>query len=142
VLVPDVNILLYAFRADLPQHARYRDWLLRTLDGDQAVGLPGAVVAGFVRVATHPRVFAPPTPPEEAVRYIDALRDAPIVVTPTLGATHIDTFLRLCAEVDAKGSLVADAYLAAIVIELDAQLVTTDRDFARFAGLRWRHPLR
>ena len=99
------------------------------------------MISGFVRVVTNPRVFAAATPPAEAAYFVAALRAAPGVITPRLADAHVSTFLRLCVEVDAKGNLAADAYLAAIALELDALLVTTDRDFARFPGLRWRHPL-
>ena len=141
MIIPDVNVLIYAFRDDLPDHARYREWLVETLGAEEPVALPGQVVAGFMRVVTNPRVFSPAVPPAEAARYVQALRSAPGAVTLRLAESHVDTFLRLCVEVNAKGNLVADAYLAAIAIELDALLVTTDRDFARFPGLRWRHPL-
>ena len=141
MIVPDVNVLLYAFRDDLPAHEDYRGWLVDRLVGEEAVALPGSVLAGFMRVVTHPMIFSPPTPPHEAAAFIEALRAAPSAVTPSLSASHIDTFLRLCSRANAKGSLVADAYLAAVAVELDAVLMTTDRDFARFPGLRWRHPL-
>jgi len=141
VIVPDVNVLIYAFREEQPDHGRYREWLTGAFAADEPVALPGHVLSGFMRVVTNPRVFAPATPPDEAARYVEALRSAPGAVTPRLADSHVDTFLRLCVEVNAKGNLVADAYLAAIAIELDALLVTTDRDFARFPGLRWRHPL-
>ena len=141
MIVPDVNVLIYAFREDQPDHRRYRDWLTGALVADEPVALPGCVLSGFMRIVTNPRVFAPATPPDEAARYVEALRSAPAAVTPRLGESHVTTFLRLCVEVNAKGNLVSDAFLAAIAIELDALLVTTDRDFARFPGLRWRHPL-
>ena len=141
MIVPDINVLIYAFRADQPDHERYREWLMGALAAGEPVALPGHVLAGFMRVVTNPRVFAPATPPAEAARFLEALRSAPGAVTPRLSESHADTFLHLCVEVNAKGNLVADAYLAAIAIELDALLATTDRDFARFPGLRWRHPL-
>ena len=141
MIIPDVNVLIYAYRDDQPQHERHREWLMGVLTGDEPVALPGPVLAGFLRVATNPRVFATPAPPAEAVRYVEALRSAPAAVTPRLAESHIDTFVRLCVQVNAKGNLVPDAYLAAIAITLDARLVTTDRDFARFPGLRWGHPL-
>jgi toxin-antitoxin system PIN domain toxin len=141
VIVPDVNVLLYAFRDDLPAHEDHRKWLLDRLAGEEPVALPDAVLAGFMRVVTHPRIFSPPTPPLEAAAFVDALLAAPGAVTPTLSAAHLETFLCLCTRANARGSLVADAYLAAVAIELDAVLVTTDRDFARFQGLRWRHLL-
>jgi toxin-antitoxin system PIN domain toxin len=141
VIIPDVNILIYAFRDDLPDHERYRQWLTAALGADEPVALPGPVLSGFMRIVTNPRVFARAVPPAEAARFVEALRSAPGAVTPRLADTHVGTFLRLCVEVNAKGNLVSDAYLAAIAIELDALLVTTDRDFSRFPGLRWQHPL-
>ena len=101
-----------------------------------------SVIQDALREALAARAQRSPRAPlDEAARYVEALRSAPGAVTPRLADSHVDTFLRLCVEVNAKGNLVADAYLAAIAIELDALLVTTDRDFARFPGLRWRHPL-
>lgn len=141
MIVPDVNILIYAFRADQPDHKRYRAWLTEALAADEPVALLGQVLSGFMRVVTNPRVFARAAPPAKAARFVEAMRSAPSAVAPRLDDSHVGTFLRLCVEVNAKGNLVADAYLAAIAIDLDAMLVTTDRDFARFPGLRWRHPL-
>ena len=116
-------------------------WLTGALTADEPVALPGHVLSGFMRIVTNPRVFAPPTPPGEAAHFVEALGAAPSAARPRLADPHVDTCLRLCVEVNAKGNLVADAYLAAIAIDLDALLVTTDRDFARFPGLPWRHPL-
>lgn len=141
MILPDVNVLLYAFRDDLAEHPRHRAWLSAALAGDEPVALPGVVISGFMRVVTNPRAFPVPAPPADAAKYVGVLRAAPAAVTPGLGDSHVGTFLRLCVDANARGNLVADAYLAAIAIDLDATLVTTDRDFARFPGLRWRNPL-
>lgn len=90
---------------------------------------------------THPRIFSPPTPVVEALASANHLRSQPNVLLVTPGARHWEIFQRLCEAADAKGNLVADAYLAALAIESGAQWITTDRDFSRFPGLRWRHPL-
>ena len=94
-----------------------------------------------MRVATHPRVFSPPAPIEAALAFANALRRQPNAVLLNTGPRHWEIFERLCVDAGAKGNLVADAYLAALAIETGSEWVTTDRDFSRFDGLRWRHPL-
>lgn len=94
-----------------------------------------------MRVATHPRIFAPPAPIEQALEFATALRTQPNAVIMSPGPRHWGIFERLCRAAGAKGNLVADAYLAALAIESGSEWITTDRDFSRFPGLRWRHPL-
>lgn len=140
MLIPDVNILIYAFRADAPGHGQYRAWLQERVAAREAFGLSELVLSGALRVLTHPRVFNPPTPVARAIEFLDALRAQPNVVIVAPGPRHWDIFTDLCRAASAKGNLVADAYHAALAIEQGAEWVTTDRDYARFAGLRWRHP--
>jgi uncharacterized protein len=137
----DVNVLLYAFREAAPDHERYRSWLEGTLDADEPVGVADQVLSGFVRIATHPRVFDPPATLDEAFAFADAVRSAPNAVTVSPGPRHWGLFQRMCREGATRGNLVADAYLAALALESGSELITTDRDFARFPGLRWRHPI-
>lgn len=99
------------------------------------------MLSGFVRVVTHPRVVDPPVPIGDALAFVAALRAQPSAVGVAPGEDHWQIFERLCLAVQAKGNLVPDAYLAALAIESGSELVTTDRDFGRFPGLRWRHPL-
>ena len=94
-----------------------------------------------MRVATHPRIFSPPAPVEQALAFATALRTQPNAVVLAPGPRHWEIFERLCQAASAKGNLVADAYLAALAIETGSEWITTDRDFSRFPGLRWRHPL-
>jgi toxin-antitoxin system PIN domain toxin len=141
VILLDVNVLVYAFHEASPEHAAYRAWLEATVAADEPFGLAELVLSGFVRVATHPRVFDPPAPIAEALAFADALRSQPNAVVVAPGARHWEIFKRLCAEAGAKGNLVADAYLAALAIEAGCEWVSSDRDFSRFAGLRWRHPI-
>lgn len=94
-----------------------------------------------MRVATHPRAFSPPAPIDEALAFADALRAEPNAVLLAPGPRHWEIFERLCTASGAKGNLVADAYLAALAVETGSERITTDRDFSRFPGLRWRHPL-
>jgi toxin-antitoxin system PIN domain toxin len=136
-----VNILVYAFHEGAPDHVRYRTWLETAFESPEPVGLSELVLSSFVRVATHPRVFSPPASIERALEFANALRAQPNAVIVEVGERHWDVFQHLCTEVSAKGNLVADAYLAALAIVSGTEWITTDRDFSRFPGLRWRHPL-
>ena len=122
-------------------HAAYREWLGEAVRSDEAFGVSELVLSGFVRIVTHPRVFSPPEPVESALAFADAVRGVPNAVKVAPGERHWAIFERLCREADARGNLVPDAYLAALAIESGCEWVTTDRDYARFPGLRWRHPL-
>lgn len=133
-------MLVYAHREELPEHGAYREWLTATLGGDATYAVSELVLAGFVRIVTSPRVFHVPTPLEIALDASAVLRTRPNCVIVSPGPSHWDIFTRLSVAAGAKGNLVADAYLAALAIESGAEWITTDRDFARFPGLRWRHP--
>ncbi|MEV6943412.1 type II toxin-antitoxin system VapC family toxin [Streptomyces sp. NPDC051172] len=137
----DVNVLVYAFRKDVEQHAAYNPWLTERLQGDEPIGLSSVVLSGFVRIVTHPRIYRDPAPVESALDFVQALRDAPATVPLVEGPRHWDIFDRLCRKVGARANLVQDAYLAALAIEHGATLYSADRDFTRFPGLRWQHPL-
>lgn len=141
MLAPDVNILVYAHREELPEHEGCRRWLEETVGGDGAFGLFELVASGFLRVVTHPRVFRTPTPLGVALEFITELRRRPNCVLVRPGERHWGIFERLCRESGARGNIVADAYLAAIAIESGCEWVTSDRDYSRFAGLRRSHPL-
>lgn len=141
MILPDVNILVYAFRADAPGHIEYRAWLQDLVSADAAYAVCDHVLAGFLRIVTHPRIFHPPAPLDKALGFAKAFRAQPNAVLVAPGARHWEIFTRLCEEVDARGNLIPDAWLAALAIECGADFVTTDRDFARFKGLRWQHPL-
>jgi len=141
VVLPDVNVLVYAHREDVQNHAAYRAWLESAVNGDEAYGMSELVLSGFVRVVTHAKVFNKPTRLADAIAFADQLREQPNSVKVEPGARHWDIFRRLCTTVGARGNLIPDAYLAALAIESGCEWITTDRDFSRFRGLRWRHPL-
>ncbi len=141
MILPDVNVLIYAFREDTPGHQQYRDWLRARVTGQEAFGLSELVLSGALRVLTHPRVLAPPTPLDRALEFVATLRSQPNAVLLQPGPRHWEIFARLCTAAGAKGNLVADAYHAALAIEHGCEWISTDRDYARFPGLRWRHPL-
>jgi hypothetical protein len=137
----DVNVLVYAFRTDAPGHAAHRAFVQSLIGSDEAYAASDHVLAGFLRVVTHPKVFHPPTPLPPALAFVRAFRERANAVLLAPGARHWGIFTSLCQEAAARGNLVPDAWLAALAIEAGCELVTTDRDFARFPGLRWRHPL-
>jgi toxin-antitoxin system PIN domain toxin len=137
----DVSVLVYAYREDAPDHEAYRDWMEDLLASDRAYGMSDLVLSGFLRIVTHPRVFTPPSPLEHAMGFAAQVRNQPHRVAIAPGPRHWAIFERLCREAGAKGNLVPDAYLAALAIESGSEWITTDRDYARFPDLRWRHPL-
>lgn len=109
--------------------------------GDQPFGIADLVLSGFLRIVTHPRIYAEPTPLPEAVAECEAIRSRPNAAVLAPGPRHWAIFARLCAEIGARGNLVPDAYLAALAIETGSEWITTDGDYRRFRGLRVRHPL-
>jgi uncharacterized protein len=141
MLLFDVNVLVYAHREDAVEHGRYRSYLEGVVNGREAYGMADLVLSGFLRIVTHPRVFRTPSPLMDALRFVDEIRSQANAVTIAPGRRHWEIFTELCEEAGAKGNLVADAYLAALAIESGSEWITTDRDYARFPGLRWRHPL-
>jgi uncharacterized protein len=137
----DVNVLVYAHRLDTTRHQDYADWLRNLLANQEPYGVADLVLAGFLRVVTHPKVFRQPTPLDTALAFVDVLRGQPNCVPIAPGQRHWEIFTGLCRAAGVKGNLVPDAYLAALAIESGSEWITTDRDFSRFPGLRWRHPL-
>jgi toxin-antitoxin system PIN domain toxin len=140
MLLTDANVLVYAHREDALDHARFREWLEATIESDSAYGVSEIVLSGFIRVVTHPRVFRDPSPLERALAFAGEIRDRPNAVNIAPGPRHWEIFTRFCREGGVKGNLVSDAYLAALAVESGCEWITTDRDFARFPGLEWRHP--
>ena len=141
MLLIDVRVLVYAHREDSLHHAGHRDWLTSLLNSDQAYAISDIVLSGFLRIVTHPRIFQDPSPLDLALSFTTQIRERPNCVLVTPGDRHWTIFTRLCQTVGAKGNLIPDAFLAALAIESGMEWVTTDRDYSRFPGLRWRHPL-
>jgi toxin-antitoxin system PIN domain toxin len=136
---PDVNVLIYAHREDAPEHERYAAWLRALTTSDEPFALSDFVLSGFLRIVTNQRIFDPATPMDTALAFCQRLVDWPRGSLITPGRRHWELFTGLCRHI--TGSLVTDAYIAALAIEHGCELITTDSDFARFQGLRWRHPL-
>ncbi len=140
MILSDVNVLVYAHRHDAVDHGRFRGWLEAVVNGPEVYAVAEIVLSGLVRVITHPRIFVPPTQLAEALEFCAFVRNGRNTRLVAPGPLHWEIFTDLCLRAGAKGALVSDAYLAALAIEKDCELITTDRDFARFPGLRWRHP--
>jgi uncharacterized protein len=141
VILSDVNILVHAFREDAPRHLEFRRWLEDTINADASYGVADLALSGFLRVVTHARVFDPPASLADALAFADAVRSQPNCTIIAPGPRHWGIFTGLCRRASARGNLVPDAYLAALAIESGCEWITTDRDYSRFPGLRWRHPL-
>lgn len=141
MILPDVNVLLYALRDDAVNHREYRRWLTNVVQGSEAYGICPQVLSAVVRISTHPRIHVRPTELNTALAFCDALLSPPQCEPIVPGARHWSIFADICRSVKATGNLVADAWFAALAIESGCEWITEDRDFARFPGLRWRSPL-
>ena len=141
MILLDVNVLVHACRRDSERHAAYRDWLADALSGDEPIGIYPETLASVVRITTHARVWKQPISVADALSFCEAVRTAPSAVVVQAGDNHWSIFTTLCSEASVKGNLVMDAWLAAVAIGNGCTLVTTDTDFARFRGLRWRMPV-
>jgi uncharacterized protein len=139
--LPDVNVLVYAFREDAPGHRDWRRWLENLVDAPEPYAVSDQILAGFLRVVTHPRVFDPPTPLETALAFAEALRGRPNAVVLSPGPRHWEILSRISRETDARGNLLPDTWLAALAIEQGCEFISADRGFARFASLRWSRPV-
>jgi len=137
MLLPDVNVLLAGFRADHVHHAPARAFLDRAYSAEDVLGMSDVALASVVRLATNPRVFVHPDTAEAVVEYLEALLQPPAQLIRA-GSTHWRRFTALCRELQLRGNLVPDAYLAALALEQGARLVTFDRGFGRYPALRWR----
>ena len=112
------------------------------MTAEEGIAVSELVLSGFIRIVTHPKIFRPQSPLEDALAFVQEIRDHPRVTILSPGNRHWAIFLRLCREGDARGNLIPDAYHAALAIEYGCTWITTDRGFARFPGLTMRHPLR
>ena len=140
MILPDVNVLVHAFRADSPDHQTCHAWLDGVVNGDARYGISPQVLSGVMRVTTHPKVFAQPSRLHEVLGFCQVLLGQPHCVVIQSGERHWDIFARLCTDADARGNLVPDAWFAALAIESGCEWITLDRDFARFPDLRWNVP--
>ena len=140
MILPDVNVLLYAFRSDSAHHGLALRWVEDLVNGQEAYAMSPQVLASVVRLSTHPRVFASPSRLDDALAYARVLMEQPHCTAVVPGVRHWSIFEEQSRRAAALGNLVQDAWYAALAIEAGCEWVTTDGDFARFPGLRWRRP--
>jgi hypothetical protein len=140
VILPDVNVLVNAFRADARDHQPCHAWLSGIVTGEARYAISPQVLSGVIRVATHPRVFARPSDTADAVRFCKVLLDQPHCEVVVPGERHWSILQRLLTATRVRGNLVSDAWFAALAIESGCEWITLDRDYGKFPGLRWRRP--
>jgi toxin-antitoxin system PIN domain toxin len=140
VILPDVNVLIFAFREDMPQHAVCRPWLTDVVSSDARFGLSLLVLSAVVRITTNPRIYKIPSALDEAFGFCEDMLAQPHCQIVDPGERHWEIFKRLCLETETRGARVTDAWFAALAIEWGCEWITLDRDYARFPGLKWRVP--
>ena len=140
MILSDVNVLLYAFRRDSHDHTRYRRWVDDTVNGHAAYGVAPQVLASLVRISTNRRIYVRPSGLAEAFAFCRAVLEPSHCTVVQPGSRHWDIFAGLCDKAHVTGNLVQDAWFAALAIESGCEWITTDRDYGRFPGLRWRAP--
>lgn len=140
MILPDVNVLIYAFRPTAPEHDLCRRWLVSLIAGASPFGMSPLALAAVVRITTGTRVFLDRTPIDEAFAFCANLLSQPHCRIVEPGPGHWEIFRALCIGTQTGGRRVTDAWYAALAIESGCEWITLDRDFARFPGLRWRTP--
>jgi toxin-antitoxin system PIN domain toxin len=141
VILPDVNVLVYAFRQEAERHERYATWLSGLVAGEGELALHDHVLAGFVRIVTHPRIVPTPAPTALALEFVTRLRTARRARwLPTGHAPWGRLHMLVDQDRGLASNLVPDAYLAAVALTHGCRLATADRGFARFPGLDWFDP--
>jgi uncharacterized protein len=141
MIIPDINLLLYAYDSDSPFHDKAVVWWQHCLSGTEPVGLPAVVALGFVRVATSARAFRDPMSVAEAASCVRSWLERPMVRVVDPDPDHVGQVLKMLETIGAAGNLVTDAQIAALALACNAVVHTADADFQRFPGLRWINPL-
>jgi toxin-antitoxin system PIN domain toxin len=140
VILADVNVLVYAFRRETPDHKVSRQWLDSVILGGSRFGMSPLALAAVVRVTTNSRTFAQPSTIEEATGYCDDILGQPHCELVEPGERHWAIFKKLCVDARVTGPKVTDAWYAALAIEWGCDWISFDNDYARFPGLTWRKP--
>jgi uncharacterized protein len=137
----DVNVLINSVNTQIEDHSRFKEWFDRLGQSHEAFGCFDLVLSAFIRIVTNRKVFPKPLSLTDALVVSEGIRSLPNCVLILPGSRHWSIFVDLCRKVGAKGNIVPDVYLAALAIESGSEWITCDRGYARFPGLRWRHPL-
>ena len=141
MIIPDINLLVYAHDSEFPRHGEVRDWWEELMNGSGSVGLAWIAMLGFIRITTNSKILENPIEPAAACAYVRSWLDRPqsIVIHP--GDRHAEILFQLLEQAGSAGNLTTDAHLATLAIEHQAELHSADADMARFPGLRWVNPL-
>jgi toxin-antitoxin system PIN domain toxin len=141
VILADVNVLVYAFRADSPHHTASKTWLDMVVSGDARFGVAPLALSTVTRLTTNPRIFRHPSTLNEAFAFCDNLLNQPHCEVVRPGERHWGIFRRLCIDTGTRGPRSTDVWFAALAIEHGCTWITYDRDYARFTGLDWQEPV-
>jgi len=136
----DANVLLYAVNLDAPEHETARHWMEEHLGGTEAVGFAWVALLAFLRISTRAGLFEAPLTPAAAFTYVEDWLGQPVSTVVHPGRRHLSTLRELLQPMGTAGNLTTDAHLAALAVEHRACVVSFDRDYDRFPGLRWMHP--
>jgi toxin-antitoxin system PIN domain toxin len=140
MIIPDINILVHAYNLDAREHKPSRQWWEGVLRSSRPVGLSWATILGFIRVSTLPRITQHPLRAREATDHVRSWLLAPNIQIVIPGDGHAELVFGMLEELGTAGNLTTDVHLAALAIEYNAEIASTDTDFARFRGLRWFNP--
>ncbi len=141
MIVPDVNMLVYAYNETSPMHNVAKDWWYGLLEGSEDVGIPSAVSTGFVRLMANPKVIAPPVSPVVSIDRVRNWFERTHIFAIHPGADHFDVMRLMVEATGTSRNVVTDAHIAAIAIEHNAEVHSKDSKFAQFPGLKWIDPL-
>ncbi len=141
MIIPDLNVLVYAYNADSLRHAAAKRWWEDAMNGQRPIGFVWATLLGFLRVMTQRRILERPMKTADAIRTVSDWMAQPGVQILTPGDGHARILFELIGEAGTAGNLTTDAHLAALAIEYQAEIASADTDFARFSRLRWFNPL-
>ncbi len=142
MIIPDLNLLLYAYNDRAPDHVPTKTWWETCLNGSEPVGIPWIVSAGFIRMITNPKIFRTPITNAAAIEIVKSWLTQPCARVLNPGPDHAEHFFRFLIACGTAGNLTTDAQLAALAVEHQATLYSNDSDFVRFDGLRWKNPLK
>lgn len=141
MILPDINLLLYAYNPMVPQHRAAASWWEEAMNGEELIGLPNEVCLGFVRIATNPRLGPAAVSLRDARAVVDGWLALPNARPLLPAVDHFRIVMDLMEKTMGSGPLISDAVLAAYAIQSNSVLHTNDSDFSRFQGLKWRNPL-
>ena len=141
MIIPDLNLLIYAYDSSSPWHEAAKRWWTNSLSGTQSVGISWVVALGFIRLWTSPRIFRNPMTVDQAATHVESWLQRPMVRPVNPGPRHAELAFSFLRAEGKGGNLTTDAHLAALAIEANATLHTADTDFLRFPGLKWLNPL-